>query len=55
MALVMFLFASFLGLIGAVTQLVLGADVVTALNTYALLSIGLPMVTLMAMRANRRA
>lgn len=55
MALVMFLFASFLGLIGAVAQLVLGADVVTALNTYALLSIGLPMVTLMAMRANRRA
>ena len=55
MALVMFLFGSALGLIGAITQLALGFDATMALNTYAFLSVGLPMVTLLAMRANRRA
>ncbi|NQY60081.1 hypothetical protein [Cognatishimia sp.] len=55
MALVMFLFGSALGLTGAVTQLALGFDAAVALNTYAFLSVGLPMVTLLAMRANRRA
>ena len=44
MALVMFLFGSALGLTGAVTQLALGFDFTVALNTYAFLSVGLPMV-----------
>ena len=55
MALVMFLFGSALGLTGSVTQLALGFEATVALNTYAFLSVGLPMVTLLAMRANRRA
>ena len=55
MALVMFLFGSALGLIGAISQLALGFDATVALNTYAFLSIGLPMVTLVAIRAGRRA
>ena len=55
MALVMFLFGSALGLTGAITQLALGFDALVSLNTYTFFSVGLPMVTLLAMRANNRA
>lgn len=55
MALVMFLFGSALGLFGAITQLALGFDIALALNTYAFMSLGLPMVTLLALRASHRA
>lgn len=54
MAIVMFLFGSALGLIGAVMQLALGFDAASALNTYALIAIGLPVVTLLAQQSRRR-
>lgn len=54
MAIVMFLFGSALGLTGAAAQLALGFEASSALNTYAFFAIGLPMVTLLAVRAGRR-
>lgn len=55
MAIVTFLFGSLLGIIGAVTQMVLGFGVMAALQTYAFCSIALPTLTLLAIaQRNRR-
>ncbi len=51
MALIMFLFGSILGLIGAVLQLILGFDFGAAFQTYAVISFGFPTVTLLAYSA----
>ncbi|MDC0738888.1 hypothetical protein N6L24_11415 [Cognatishimia sp. SS12] len=49
MAIVLFLFASVLGLMGATVQMLFGfGDFAAAFQTYALVSIGLPSVTLAA-------
>ncbi|GAA6209642.1 hypothetical protein NBRC116601_29350 [Cognatishimia sp. WU-CL00825] len=49
MAIIMFLFGSFLGLIGAIMQVTLGfGGVGAAIQTYFLISLGLPLVTLLA-------
>lgn len=49
MAVVTFLFASILGIFGAILQLSLGmGGVLDAAVTYAMTAIGLPVVTLMA-------
>lgn len=53
MAIVLFLFASALGVIGAMLQLALGAELITALNTYAFMSIGLPVATILAQKSRR--
>jgi hypothetical protein len=54
MAIIMFLFGSALGLIGALLQFALGTGgFFEALQTYALIAFGLPMTTLMAIYMRR--
>ncbi|MGH1464271.1 MAG: hypothetical protein ACRBBQ_02820 [Cognatishimia sp.] len=55
MAIIMFLFGSFLGLVGAIMQLTLGfGGFGAAVQTYFLVSIGLPLVTLLAYSSRRQ-